>query len=71
MNENQKIVLKYLISHCDPYPVATIADLSALYDDYQPENDAHEVWVALDSLNVKEEFEVLAEFAKWGLENEN
>ena len=65
MNENQKVVLNYL-KDSEDVPFGTIADSF----------DARglmplEVSSAFCRLNSKQEFEVLAEFAKWGLENEN
>lgn len=64
MNKNQKVVLNYL-KDSEDFPFATIADLF----------DARglissEVSSAYCRLNPKQEFEVLVEYAKWGLENE-
>lgn len=63
MNENQKVVLNYLKDN-EAFSFITIANL---FDVITPPK----VCNAYCSLNYKQKLEVLAEYAKWGLKNEN
>lgn len=64
MNENQKIVLDWLKDSKD-YPFGTIADLYQA-GGFMP----FEVSGAYRKLTHKQEFEVLAAFAEWGLKQD-
>lgn len=68
MNENQKIVLKYLKQlNKSEYSLPYVGLMMVDYDDNSLGNHALN---AAGDLTKKEEFEVLAEFAKWGLKDE-
>jgi hypothetical protein len=70
MNKNQKILLDYLkqetLIKFSPMEVIRNFEVKYEFDVLEPI-----IELAMNNLTRKEEFEVLAEFAKWGLENEN
>ncbi|MCI1632965.1 MAG: hypothetical protein LKI22_03305 [Liquorilactobacillus nagelii] len=70
MNENQKVVLKVLeetVEYFGNNPIDAISFELGQYKD----NENEKLVDAYVALSKHEEFEVLAEFAKWGLKNEN
>lgn len=68
MNENQKVVLRQLKKWClenhGGYPSSQLLRIDGC-------QDCSKVYDAYVSLDPKQEFEILAEFAKWGLKNGN
>lgn len=64
LNDNQKIVLEWLKSNSNALkvPMLAIYELAGLADE--------KVRDAYRQLNQEEEFQVLAAFAQWGLEQE-
>lgn len=67
MNENQKVVLNYL-KDSEDVPFGVFGVIADFFDARVPiPLEVNSAFVRLDS---KQEFEVLAEFAKWGLKNE-
>lgn len=69
LNENQQIVFEWLKSIGKEMPIYRMADQMKWYIDYA--STGKELSHALAALSEKEEFEVLAAFAQWGLEQED
>lgn len=70
LNENQQIVLEWLINHSQTRnPFATIKVLFCRADFYSTLL-SKKVKIAYDSLNKNQEFQVLQAFAEWGLSHE-
>lgn len=65
LNENQQIVLEWLKSIGKEMPIYRMADQMKWYIDYA--STGKELSHALAALSEKEEFQVLAAFAEWGM----
>lgn len=65
LNDNQKIVLEWLKSIGKEMPIYRMADQMKWYIDYA--STGKELSHALAALSEKEEFQVLAAFAEWGM----
>lgn len=71
LNDNQKIVLEWLVAYADKdsgdYPMQTIV---YMWDCIRSDRLGVKELAALRKLTRDEQFEVLAAFAQWGLEHE-
>ena len=71
LNDNQKIVLEWLVAYADKdsgdYPMQTIV---YMWDCIRSDRLGVKELAALRKLTRDEQFEVLAAFAQWGLEQE-
>lgn len=68
LNENQMVVLEWLKSIGTVMPIYRMADLLKWAIDST--TDGKDLSHALAALSGKEEFQVLAAFAEWGMKNE-
>lgn len=71
LTDNQQVVLEWFQNEKKTQPFATVADFFAAYFEGTEEEVPLNTMVSFEQLTTAEQFQVLAAFAEWGMEQED